>query len=319
MLEITVDHGVTLQKDGKIILLDPTRMPKRAPSVIVVSHGHSDHFSLKVLKAYPDVPKIMSRATHEIIDPNKKLRNIVYVEHGETIEVAGIEFSAYNAGHIIGSLQFSFNFDGKDFVFTGDFNLEKRLILKPAQILKGDVLIVDATYGSPRYVFPKRSDLYREIVAVAKRFFEEGSPIIFKGRRIGTAQELVALMNASVDVLPLVEEVVARHNSVYEMHGEWLGMYAYWNGQPPDMPLPIIAGLNSRSGGKIPKCICTGWVKGKLAFPLSSHADYDQIFRYIKESNASLVIPFCGFRKELADAVSRELGIEISYADKTRI
>jgi len=59
-------------------------------------------------------------------------------------------------------------------------------------------------------------------------------------------------MNASVDVLPLVEEVVARHNSVYEMHGEWLGMYAYWNGQPPDMPLPLLLALIQDPEGKSP-------------------------------------------------------------------
>ena len=272
-----------------------------------------------MLKAYPDVPKVMSRATHEIIDPEKRLRNIVYVEHGEIVEVAGIEFSAFNAGHIIGSLQFFFEMGGKEIVFTGDFNLEKRLILRPAQILKGDVLIIDATYGAPHYVFPQRGELYRKVVSIARDYFEEGLPIIFKGRRIGTAQELVALMNASTDVLPLVEDAIARHNFIYEMHGEWLGMYAYWNAQAPDAPLPIIVGLNSTCRGRIPSCICTGWAKGKQGLPLSSHADYSQIIRYVKESNASFVIPFCGFREELVKTVSSELGIESSCKNNIEI
>jgi putative mRNA 3-end processing factor len=319
MLEVTVDHGVTLQSYGKVIVLDPTRMPKKVPEVILISHGHSDHFSHRVLKAYPSVPKIMSKATREIIDPRERLSNVIYIGHGETVEVSGVNFSAYSAGHIIGSLQFSFNLGGKEIVFTGDFNLEKRLILRPAQIVKGDVLIIDATYGAPTYIFPPRNKLYREIVSIAKRHFEENTPVVFKGRSIGTAQELVALMNASLDALPLVEEDIARHNHIYEAHGEWLGAYAYWNGQAPNKPSPIITGLSSKNGGAFPRRICTGWARGKLGIPLSSHADLAQILRYIKESSASVVIPFCGFRKELATIAGKSIGIEALYRVKANI
>lgn len=312
---VLVDHGVVVQGGRATVVFDPTRTPALKPSVVIVSHAHSDHYSLRALRSLPNTPIVMSRATREIIDPSLRLRNVVYIEDGEEVEVEGVRIEAFSSGHIVGSLQFLIELEGKRIVFTGDFNLEKRLVLKPASVVRADVVIIDGTYGSPEYVFPPRTELYRGLVEFVKSRMEEGTPVLLKGRRVGVAQELTALMYMSMDVVPLVEESVASVNRVYEKYGEWLGKYAPWVGSIPERAGPVITHLASRHDARLPHCLCTGWAVKGGGFPLSSHADFSQIVRYVRDSGAEVAIPFCGYRSELAESLKRLLGVE-AYAER---
>lgn len=296
--------GIVVEAGGKRLLLDPVRVPDKKPDLVFVSHAHSDHCRMSALRALKGVPKVMSPATRDLVDPRHRLDSVVAVSAGEEVEVAGLQLEVHEAGHVIGSLQLRFD-AGATVVYTGDFNLERRIVMRPAPVLRADVLVIDSTYGHPRYSFPSRLYLYKGIVQAAREAVEEGRGLAFAARVLGTGQELTALLSLAAKVVPFVEEKIAEANRVYEKHGELLGEYAVHAVRPPPGAIAVVS-LSSDHPGAVP---CTGWAV-KSGFPLSSHAGFGDLIRYVAESGASVVYAFSGFADRFADHVSREMGIE---------
>jgi len=297
--------GLLIRLGDKLILADPRRIPPRKPDLVLVSHGHSDHFSARALRALSEVPKLMSTPTWELVDPRKRLRNVVTIEEGEEIEIAGLTVAAYSAGHIIGSLQFLVS-HRVDLVYTGDICTEDRILLKPARPLRCDVLVIEATYGSPKYIFPPRRELYRAIVELSKSLRDRG--LVLAGRRIGVTQELTALLSFSKVATPLVHNSVARINAIYERYGELLGSYVVTDSTIPPRGVSIVPLNAARKREALP---CTGWAAAwKSGIPLSSHSDFERLLNYVKLSSPQEVYTVYGFVKELASAVRERLGIE---------
>lgn len=296
--------GIVVEVGGRRALLDPVGIPDRKPDLVFLSHAHSDHYRASVLRALRGVPKVMSPATRELIDPKRRLDNVIAAGAGEVVEVAGLQLELHEAGHVIGSLQLRIGAE-PPIVYTGDFNLERRIIMRPAQVLKTEVLIIDSTYGHPRYSFPPRTQLYKGILSVVKRSLEEGRGVALAARALGTGQELTALLSLAAKVLPFVEERIAARNKVYEKFGELLGEYVAFTLRPPPGAVAVIP-LSSNHPDAIP---CTGWAVGR-GFPLSSHAGFDDLLRYVAESGASVVYTFAVFAGYFAERVSRELGVE---------
>jgi putative mRNA 3-end processing factor len=296
--------GIVVEAGGKRLLLDPTGIPDKKPDLVFVSHAHSDHCRPSVLRALSGIPKVMSPATRDLVDPRRRLDNVVAVSAGEEVEVAGLQLEAHEAGHVIGSLQLRFN-AGATIVYTGDFNLERRIVMRPAPVLKADVLVIDSTYGHPSYSFPPRPRLYKAIVQAAREAVEEGRGVALAARVLGTGQELTALLSLVAKLVPFVEEKIAERNRVYEKYGEPLGEYAVHALKPPEGAVAVVS-LSSNYPGAVP---CTGWAV-KSGFPLSSHACFNDLIRYVEESRASIVYAFSGFAGRFADHVSHEIGIE---------
>lgn len=65
------------------------------------------------------------------------------------MELNGIKFSCYKAGHVLGASMFLVEIDGVKILYTGDYSREEDRHLKPAEFpnCEVDVLIVESTYG----------------------------------------------------------------------------------------------------------------------------------------------------------------------------
>ncbi|UNQ72675.1 MBL fold metallo-hydrolase [Infirmifilum sp. NZ] len=314
-LEVIVSKGVFLGYNSLSIAFDPLMLPTGKPAVTLVSHAHQDHYSPSVLRKLSQKTHIlMSPATRRIIDPARRLKNIIEVNPGETLEVEGLGIEAFHSGHIIGSLQFRVVIGDLTVVYTGDFNLERRVVLQPAKPLKGDVVLIDATYGSPDYVFPERKEIYAKIISILKE--REGDEVVLKARRLGVAQEVTALLSMSTHIPVIVESEIAKYNEVYEEFGEILGRYAISN--TPKQGFPLVARLSRKFPKKVFTLSLTGWAV-KTGVPLSSHGDFRQLVEYVTASESQVVIPVCGFRKEFSEYVKEILGITASSDDKINI
>ncbi|MCX8181165.1 MAG: MBL fold metallo-hydrolase [Thermofilaceae archaeon] len=306
-IKVYPNGGLLVEIKGRKILLDPTSLPSEKPDAVFVSHAHSDHYNFKTLRIMEGIPKVMSQATWELIDPKRRLDNVTIVESGDSVEVAGLAMEVHEAGHVIGSLQLLID-AGLRMVYTGDFNLDRRLVLKSAPILKTDVLVIDSTYGHPRYTFPPRAQLYREILRTVRAFLEENKGVALATRVLGTGQEVTALLSLVAKVVPFVDRRVAEKNRVYEKHGEILGSYVVNTSAPPRSAAAVVP-LSARYCNSIP---CTGWATNS-GFPLSSHAGFTDLIKYVLESEANEVFAFWGFAEYFADVLRRELGVH-AYA-----
>ena len=84
-----------------------------------------------------DFVKISNIATDEMIFDENELRNclekINMIDFHQEIEVNGIKFSCYNAGHVLGASMFLMEIDGVKILYTGDYSREEDRHLKPAE------------------------------------------------------------------------------------------------------------------------------------------------------------------------------------------
>jgi len=314
-IEVIKEGGVLVKVDNKVIAFDITSMPKIRPDLILISHAHRDHVNVNVISKIKSVPILMSKATHELLFKRERAcqRNIKIVNEREPIEVSGIEVIALNAGHCTGSLQYLLN-TNPSIVFTGDFNIQSRIILRPAEILKGDVLIIDATYGLPKYSFPNRFKLYKTLLELIKLTLDNEGVACVAARSLGTSQEVTALVNLSTLRVPvLVDRRIHYVNRIHEKYEREELHYGLIEVAEECTCVKVLslqrANLQKQQN---PIITCTGWAaawKDLMSLPLSSHSDFKGIIKYIKESNADVVIPVYGFINELCNYLRTTLGI----------
>ena len=146
--------------------------------------------------------------------------------------------------------------------------------------------------------------------------------IVLSGYSLGKAQELTKFCNDFLGVHPLVHERIFENNQVYEKHGVKLGSYHKLNHNLNDsnvliMPPMLVnrhllSALEYSINKKVVSALATGWFYRRghdKVFPLSDHADFNSLIRYVEESSPSLVLTMHGFENEFARYVSRRLKI----------
>jgi len=300
---VSYDGGILVEVRGRKILFDPVRLPSQRPDLIAISHAHSDHVNLGVLRRVR-APILMSLATLKLLSVKGSLRglDVRVIEEGEAAEVCGIAIEARSAGHIVGSLQYLLLTEPL-IAYTGDFNDEARVVLRPARPVKTDVLIMEATYGDPYYSFPPRPINYRRLLESIRSSLEAGKMVVVTGRSPGVAQELVVLLSHSS-----FKEEYAVHPSILNetllhLREEGFGIQFRVSATPKDTPV-LIAKLSSRFsryGRGAVILTCTGWaLRSKRGVPLSSHADYSSLVNYAESCEADEIYTVYGYSSRLA-------------------
>eukprot|EP00020_Sapocribrum_chincoteaguense_P007484 CAMPEP_0170755874 /NCGR_PEP_ID=MMETSP0437-20130122/13740_1 /TAXON_ID=0 /ORGANISM="Sexangularia sp." /LENGTH=711 /DNA_ID=CAMNT_0011095051 /DNA_START=8 /DNA_END=2140 /DNA_ORIENTATION=- len=130
------------------------------------------------------------------------LEKVEVINYHQEVEVNGIKFSAYNAGHVLGAAQFLVDIDGVKVHYTGDYCRHGGRHLMEAELppVTPDVLVCEATFG--RLVEEAQSE--RE-----KRFTSIVSDIV----RVRRGKCLVPVMGTGVaqEVLLVLQEYWRQH------------------------------------------------------------------------------------------------------------
>jgi len=315
-IDVKYDKGILLIYKGKKIYFDLIGMPSNKPDIIIFSHLHSDHFNSKIINKLKGTLIVMSKTSKHILEKIYGINNpsIIGVEDLSEHEFIGLHFKFTPSGHCAGSIQTSIS-DDIDIIYTGDINIEPRLILKPPPILKSNILIIEATYGHPSYIFPSRTEIYRNILEEAKKKLEENGYLIIGGRTLGTSQELTALFSYSKirrDIF--VHKKIYVFNKIHEENYEPLGFYTPLNKDISKNGI-VIKPLNIVfKHTDLNRLICTGWaVKWKNGYPLSSHSDFNHLIKYVNENGAEKIYAVYGFSKIFAKYLKREYDIDAYY------
>ncbi len=279
-----------LSCNGTTIALDSSK-----GDITFLSHAHSDHASgLKRVK------KIMtSPATLELAGLS-----------AEQVEVPGARM--LDAGHIFGSRQLLVEADGKRTVYTGDISLKENIFGSKAEIPECDRLIIEATYGGmPGYPFPSNMEIYDEIASWVERNNE--SNILVGAYEMGKAQEIVKVLNEYCGLAPLVTEKTERNCQILERNGIHLDRAVVGSDEAEEIMSDRFVGIVpmksakrhfasrlSDAFGRNTLCaVATGWAmihpfNTDNSFPLSDHADFNDLKYYIESSGAREVEFFCG-------------------------
>lgn len=296
--------------------LDPhTRRP-----VAYVSHGHSDH-------CLPHGHAVATPATAEFYRLRTKRERVTELPFNQPHRVGDREIELFPAGHILGASQVLVTGpDGRRLVYTGDFKLRAAPCLDAAEVRECDVLVMECTFGHPRYRFPTMEVIEEQLRAFVDRCFDQDLIPVVMGYVLGKSQEALCLLGrAGYQVA--VHESIVRVVQAYERQGIEFGAYETLNlasvealrGKvvlcPPHLRKTVTAPLT-----RYRTVMLTGWAVDPSAryrygggemIALSDHADFTELLEYVERARPKVVYTVHGdnnFSKYL-----RSQGIEAHH------
>lgn len=310
--------GILVSAGESKYLIDPARKKVQADQVFV-SHAHSDHV---YIGAAGTSPYFMTPPTHSLIRkkiPLKATAKTLSLRKKQSHANENVSF--VSAGHILGSAQIVI--EGEQTICaTTDFKLQDSIIQEGAEIVPCDTLVIESTFGMKEFSFPPREQVYEEMGAWIREVQQQGGLPVLAGYATGKAQELTKMVNEYTNTIPFVHESVFEKNQVYESHEARLGAYEKIDHNLPDAQLLILPpslctphvlhaiAISAKRNIRAAKATGWQWKNGfERNFPLSDHADYAQLLRYVKEAEPKQVYTHHGFEDELARSITRELGI----------
>jgi Cft2 family RNA processing exonuclease len=255
-----------------------------------VSHAHADHMA-------PHALTLCTPATARLLRHRfGNRRRVQELSYGEPCIVANHRLTAFPAGHMLGSAMLLVEYDGQSMLYTGDFRLRRSATAEPAELPRADLLVMESTYGDPRHRFPPREHVVADLVHTITCTLKAGRIPVIEAYVTGKAQELARLLwDAGIPTQQ--HPAMASISRLYLASGCDPGPIHVYDGrhlpghvilQPPSgqrrarrLPLP----------GGCMKIAVTGWAIDPryrfrhgldYAFPLTDHADYDELLECIQ-------------------------------------
>ncbi|MBX9790820.1 MAG: hypothetical protein K2Y37_18025 [Pirellulales bacterium] len=275
------DRGLKLTKAD--LAVDVRRRQPRA----FVSHAHNDHMGRHELALCTPAT---ARLYHHRLGP----RPVLEMPYREPLDWGGLRLTTYPAGHCLGSAMLLAEEGSQTLLYSGDFKLGPSLTAEAAELPPADILVVESTFGDPRYRLPPRDTVIAEFIDLVRRLLSRECVPVIQAYALGKAQEVTAILtSAGLPVLQHAE--VFAISQVYEACGVSLGGYRRYPGyaQPGHVIVvpPYVNRWRPLHGVERQVTIAlTGWAavantrrwsQSDYALPLSDHADYDQLFRAI--------------------------------------
>jgi putative mRNA 3-end processing factor len=324
--------GLFVGASNATLVIDPSttrRIPKTAR--VLVSHAHGDHtggFRYKGLKQSTPQTRDIHHALH-----SHRVGSFRSLEINSQLVVDDIRVKALDAGHMLGSAQFLIETPSTSILYTGDINCVDTLTTKAAEPEKCDILVIEATYGSPHYRFPDRETVYAEIVEWALGTIKEGRVPCLHVYAAGKAQEVVRLFNVYTHLPVVVNPRLDVVNEAYERGGVHLDWFSSESRDGKTIldkdPCVYLTTPSDRAhiGRRWSRAYATGWalsLNGRVtAFPLSSHADFEQLVSFVKACDPEKVYVFTGFAEDLGRVLGSRLGVDArgvpSYMQRTLV
>ena len=295
------DSGVYLPQQG--LWLDPRQPRPQA----VISHAHSDHVAAHAL-AYA-TPETQRLVTHR----RPAMTTVRGVPYGEPLVLDRCALTFYPAGHVLGSAQTLIDTDFGRVLYTGDLKTRSGFTSMRAAPLPADVLVLESTFGKPHYRFPDSSEVIAQMVAWCRSVIEADATPVLLGYSLGKGQEILS-------ALALEGFRPALHPSLFgvtEVYRELGCAFPEYQRLDEDLTMPTVVitpptarrnGLRERLG-EFKTAALTGWamdpsLKDRLevdaVFPLSDHADFEELCCYAEQVGASMTYTVLGFDEDLA-------------------
>jgi putative mRNA 3-end processing factor len=294
----------------------------------VVTHAHADHM-VGLQRSVRACDKILTtRATKDLIDV---LRDPLFLmggfvealDYGKTMQHEDERITLFKADHILGAAQVLVeDSQGKRILFTGDFRIDE------TPVISTDILVMEATYGSPRCRRSFGTDLKSLLVSLVEKGLEQGVVYIFGYH--GKLQEVMQILhNANVRAPSVASEKVFQVSKVCEKHGMHVGrlmLSEEWEARElikNNSSCLAFSHMNARSrvSQDAFRIYVSGWEfdspirevsRNEYIIALSDHSDFDGLIEYVRRSKPQRVITDnyrVGHAETLAKEINKRFGI----------
>lgn len=290
--------------------------PRESKPLAFVSHAHADHIG-----RHAEV--ILSTGTASLMRARLAGERIEHaLQFAERASIRGLDLTLFPAGHVLGSAQLFLQTDAGSLLYTGDFKLRPGLSAEPTGWRQADTLIMETTFGKPQYRFPPTDEVLARMIAFCREAMEEGDQPILYGYSLGKAQEILCAL-AAADLQPMLHGSVHAMARIYRKLRPGFPDFVKYDAEklpghvlivPPNAARSVMVRRirNRRTA------VLTGWATDPnarfrygcdAAFPLSDHADYPDLLRYVELVQPKRVLTVHGFAVEFARDL-RERGID---------
>lgn len=224
--------GILIDTTAEKILLDygtkPTDVPPKfpievssKPDAIILSHCHLDHsgalpllfisydhlpiYGINVTKPLTellllDAIKVSKEEGVELPFEKREvyvtLKNFIERNYRDEFKVHNSKITFYDAGHVPGSLMALITSQGKNLLYTGDFNLIDTRLLKKADLdlPKIDILITESTYSDRDH--PSRKSQERELIRIVNETIATDGICLIAGFAVSRVAEIILVLDA---------------------------------------------------------------------------------------------------------------------------
>ncbi|MFI5336696.1 MAG: MBL fold metallo-hydrolase RNA specificity domain-containing protein [Opitutales bacterium] len=281
----------------------------------VVSHAHSDHIARhkEIVCTAPTALFLRERLGRR--------REEHVLAYGQTEQLTlDCAVTLHPAGHILGSAHVLLEHqEHGSLLYTGDFKLRPGLAAEPCASPRADLLIMETTFGLPKYVFPPAAAVAAQLVQFCRDALAGQTTPVLLAYSLGKTQELLQILGPSG--LPvMLHPQAARLTDLYEQAGMKFAPYAEFDAvrypghvvicPPQDQLLHLIHPRRT--------AVATGWALDSsakyrygcdAAFPLSDHAGFDDLLAFVERVQPKRVLTLHGYAREFA-ATLRARGLE---------
>jgi len=284
---------------------------RQRTTLAFVSHAHSDHIARH--EHVIATRETLALMTHRL----GPLLATTTGAYRRPWQLGALTLELFPAGHVLGAAQVRVTReDGHRVVYTGDLSTGPSLTAAVAEVAPCDTLVLESTFGHPRYRFPPRAGTYDAVADWARRQLALGIRPVLLAYSLGKAQETIAQLAArglAVCAHPAIHAVAEvygrlgvevrarRFEGAFEA-GE-VGLF------PPFRSRAALAHL-----GPLRLAALTGWALepwgarragADVAFPVSDHADFPALVAYAQASGAREVVTVHGFADDLARGLKK--------------
>ena len=256
------------------------------------SHAHADHIGRHGIT-------LCTAETELLIRHRMTLKRAIFrtLHYREPTTWGGMQLTAFPAGHCLGSAVLLVETEsGRRILYTGDFRLVPSFTAGGAELPTADVLIMESTFGDPRYQMPPRELVIEQLCDVVYHAIATGRIPIVRAYALGKAQEVTRILSDAGFMVDQSPEV-AGITDIYENCGVHVGRRRIVRlGEPLDPNAVLVvapqhdtyASLNPNAF----RIAVTGWaihpkaaakLRVDVAIPLTDHVDYPDLFVAVEQ------------------------------------
>lgn len=206
------------------------------------------------------------------------------------------------AGHMLGAAMLWVESPRGSLLYSGDFKLSGSRTTPPAAPCRADQLIIESTFGDPRYRWPPREELEAQLVQIARQALQVERPPVIFAYASGKAQEVTCILAAAGIVVrqhPKIDQI----SQIYEEFGCSVPRGRPYEGRlEPGEALVLPPAGHRVERLPLPRdcttIAVTGWALDPRArfrlgvdysVPLSDHADYDELLELVRQVSPRIV------------------------------
>jgi putative mRNA 3-end processing factor len=228
--QVLLDYGVMLDHEPGF----PMHVPPKEVDALILTHSHLDHSGaipifyiegqrpLYTNKLNLELTQILIQdfihlssyyLPFEYLELKTMMRSNKHLDFGVEEKLGDMRFQLLNAGHTPGSAQVLIETEGKQLLYTGDFNITDSKLLEGASMNYGDLdaVIMESTYANEDHT--ERSELEKRFVESVTDVVEKGGIVLVPAFGVGRSQEIACVLAAHHFEYPVVLDGMAREVS----------------------------------------------------------------------------------------------------------